>query len=167
MKGFMESRLLRELAEDQERGWTIIKTTSQATKWESKLVQSAPEAAARFEAEQGTALLERSKPLRECVNRYLQKLVIVDSSANGLLEIRKQADDITLGEADRLMASVAIQQIPKCEELYELACLCVLRYSLEVEGPGVSYFGQDPLENVALMWRIQLLVDKLLSHFER
>jgi hypothetical protein len=165
IKGIMESMPFLELGEDRERGWTIIESDEKAREWEQKLIGHAPGAVVQFAAEHGPALLESTRAARLAVHQYLQRLSVEDCATSALASLRQNVGDTTRDEADRLMNWAAVQQIPDHPELYELACLCLLRFSSEVEGQGITYFGQDPLENSQLMWRIQLLVDRLFSRF--
>ena len=165
-KGLMDLRPMIELGENPERGTTIIETDVKAQAWERKLIEYAPQEVSRFAAERGSALLETTKTARRSVAEYLKRVDLSDSAARALLTMWDGADETTCTEADRLMNWTAMQQIRGRETLYEMACLWVLRYSSEVDGACVSYFGQDPLENTDLMWRIQLIVDKLFTHFK-
>jgi hypothetical protein len=165
LKGLMETKLMSGIGEDPERGWTIVDSEYQARKLEQRLVQLAPSAVAEFAATHGSDLLAQTEAARKAANKYLSCIESYPSAEAALGNLRAISDETTVDEADRIMNWTAMRQLAGCPELYEIACLCLLNNSARVEGTDVAYFGQDPLENIQLMWRIQLIVDKLYTRF--
>jgi len=60
LKGLCESRLLIELASNQERGWTPIASTTDARAWEQSLAQMAPIKVTEIAKEYRASLLRRT-----------------------------------------------------------------------------------------------------------
>jgi hypothetical protein len=63
-KIFGDVKLLEELAEDSERGWTIIEDGIKARKWESRLAALGPVRAKEWADVRGPRLLEETIQLR-------------------------------------------------------------------------------------------------------
>lgn len=171
-KGLVETRLLMEVADVKElvdeygfwvpgRGQAIIETTERAKQWEEQLASVASERAAEMAADVGPELLERTKSARNAVGKYLECLSDIKEVGNQLRCLRQQAERPIVAEAERLANWPGVLQEVGTEEVYLMATLCILHFQHHVENTTGSFIGCDPLENEQLMWRIQLLVDKL------
>jgi len=158
-KGMCELELLAELATDPERGWAIVQTTEQAQEWERRVAEIAPAAARALAQRQGPALLARTAAARTTVEAHLKQLpgVAELDALKAWLLGRLEADAVAL--ARRLAAGPGVLQKAGAELVYELACLAIVLF--EVRSKGVAEAKLDPLGDRELMWRIQLLVDRL------
>lgn len=158
-KGMCELELLDELATDPERGWAIVQTTEQAHEWERRVAEIAPAAARALARRQGPALLARTARARAAVDAHLTKLpdaADLDALKTWLLG-HLETDGVALGH--RLADGPGVLQKAGAELLYEVACLAITLF--EVRSQGLAEARLDPLEDRELMWRIQLLVDRL------
>jgi len=158
-KGLCELHLVEEVAADKERGWTVMRTLEESREWARKLADVAPRAAAALAAEKGPALLARTVTARAAVEAYLKQLP--DAADLNVLTTwllgRLGGDGVAL--ARRLADGPGVLQNAGAEPLYEVACLAIVLF--EVGSQGLAEAKLDPLEDEGLMWRIQLLVDRL------
>ncbi len=166
IKGLMEMRLLDEIAEVEERGWTIVDSTEKAKEWEVQLARVAPLRAAEMAAEIGPEILDRTESARIAVGKYLGCLIDTADAGTQLQFLREQAEQSIVADAERLANWPGVLQVAGAEDQYLLATLCVLHFQRHVENPLCSFIGSDPLENDQLMWRIQLLADTFLADSE-
>lgn len=158
-KGMGELRLVEEVAADAERGWTVMRTVEESRQWAQKLAEVAPRAVSALATDKGPALLARTAAARAAVGAHLKQLpdtADLDALKTWLLG-RLDADGPAL--ARRLAEGPGVLQKAGAELLYEVACLAIVLF--EVRGQGSADAKLDPLEDRELMWRIQLLVDRL------
>jgi hypothetical protein len=158
VKGLSVSRLLVEIAIDQERGWSIIGTRAEADDWEQSLADVGPIAVTKFVSEVGGALLERTDAPRQFARDRLARLDPERGVSEQIAELERSMPSVLVAEARRLAAWPGVMQLAEAEEIYVLACLSVLQGNDHQFVPG-----QDPLSNDELMWRIQLAADGILS----
>jgi hypothetical protein len=151
-------RLLMEIAEDQERGWSIVESQAEAREWESRLVDVAPVRADQLTEERGDELLHRTEEARRAVKRYLVHLDLAKPVATQIEQLRHNADPKQLGVAERLAWWWHC-----AEDIFALSWLCIVSFEAEVEDPPKSFAVQNPNFNAELLWRIELIADKLLS----
>jgi hypothetical protein len=162
LKGLMKSQLLFEIAQVKERGWTKIYEAAEARAWEREFVAIAPRRAVELAAEAGAELLETTKSARNAAHAYLEHLDLSKPVPELLNEAISRVDSRRLAEAQKLAEAPAVLQVFGAQDIYLLACLCILEYEEEVEDVGTSFYGQKPIQNKQLMWRIQLIADRLL-----
>jgi hypothetical protein len=158
-KGMCELRLVEEVAGDAERGWTVIRTVDGSREWAQRVAEVAPRAATALAAEKGPALLARTAAARAAVEGYLKKLPdVADLEAlKSWLLGRLEGDRVAL--ARRLADGPGVLVKAGAELLYVVACLAIVLF--EIGNSSLSQVSFDPLEDRELMWRIQLLVDRL------
>jgi hypothetical protein len=156
VKGLSVSRLLVEIAIDQERGWSIIRT--KAEDWEQSLADVGPIAVTRFVSEVGASLVERTEGARQFARDRLARLDPERGVSEQIAEFERSMPSILVAEARRLAAWPGVMQVAEAEGIYVLACLCILHGNDHQSLPG-----QDPLSNDEWMWRIQLVADGILS----
>jgi hypothetical protein len=158
-KGMCELRLVDEVAGDAERGWTAMRSLEESREWARQLAGVAPHAATALAAIKGPALLARTAAARTVVESHLKQLPdIADLDALKVWLLgRLEADGEAL--ARRLAAGPGVLQKAGAELVYEAACLAIVLF--EVKNHGVAQAKLDPLGDRELMWRIQLLVDRL------
>jgi len=157
-KGLTEPRVLKEIAQDQERCWTIVRSTREAKLWEELLVRVAPTKVVELAAQQGSALLERTAMARRTAAGLLETL---DAQSGVAMEVDRLGTVLRpekVAEAERLASRLGIVQVPGAKLTYVLACLAVL----EGDKAG-SFVAQDPLLNNELLWQIELVADGILS----
>ena len=158
-KGMCEMETLAELATDAERGVAIIQTAGQAQEWEKGVARIAPTAARALAQREGAALLARTARARAAVEAHLTKLPVagdLDVLKTWLLG-RLELDGLNV--ARRLAKSPGVLQKAGAESRYEVACSAIVLF--EVRSQDLADAKLDPLENRELMWRIQLLADRL------
>ena len=63
-KGLIDQCVVLDVAEDQERAWTIIETEQEARRWEGQFAQIVPLRAAEYAEQHGPDLLQRTKKVR-------------------------------------------------------------------------------------------------------
>ena len=151
VKGLSESRLLGEVATDQDRGWSVIKTRPDADDWERSLARLGPVAVAQLASEVGAILLQKTEGARRVARDRLARLVPDRGVSNQIAEFGHAMPPGVVAEAERLATWPGVMQVSGAAEIYFLACLSV------VDGDDRrDLLGQDPLANDELMWRIQL-----------
>jgi hypothetical protein len=158
-KGMCELRLVEEVAGDAERGWTVMRSAEAWREWARRLAEMAPHAASILATEKGPALLARTAVARAAVEGHLKQLPDAADldTLKGWLLGRLDADGVA--SARRLAAGPGVLQKAGAEIVYEAACLAIVLF--EVRGQSVADAKLDPLGDRDLMWRIQLLVDRL------
>jgi len=159
----IESQLLIELGQVKERGWTIIEDDQSAKTWECALAEIGVVRAKEFADAHSHRLLELTENARLAANRYLGHLDQNRPVSESLSDLRQRASTGIGDEAKRLAYWPGVVQVARMQELYELVVLTILEYQQEVEPLLPPFYGQDPLMNTDLMWRIQLVADKLLA----
>jgi hypothetical protein len=161
-KGLVEMSLLDEIASDRERGWTLVETKEAALEWERSLAQVGPLRVRELAAEKGPDLLRRTEGARRASERYVDLL----AGSSDLDEIQerlgKLASTEQRGEATRLMRWPGVMRMVGAEGLYETVSLALVLFRSQVEEePGVIE-PADPVANQELMWRLQILADRLM-----
>jgi hypothetical protein len=158
VKGLSESRLFGEIATDRDRGWSVIKTRSEADDWERSLARLGPAAAAGWVSEVGAILLQKTEGARRVARDRFARLVPDEGVSSQIAEFERAMPPGVVAEAQRLATWPGVMQVSGAAEIYSLACLCVL------DGDDrQDLLGQDPLANEEMMWRIQLVADGILS----
>lgn len=150
-------RLLLEMAEVKDRGWTIISTEDKAKQWEEELVRTAPSLAREWAKSEGESILAGTQEARSAVRKYLERLHPVGDLKELNERLRRSANARTLSESDRMYSG----GVEGTETAHDIACLAVLLFSEELEN-GKSYFGCSSLDDTSLMQRIAILADRLL-----
>jgi hypothetical protein len=156
-RNLAEECLLTEIAQDQERGWTIVETQADAREWESQLVARGPLRAEQLTTERGEKLLQRTKKARQAVKRYLAHVNLTKPLAAQIAELRPNADPKQLGVAERLASWWGCE-----EDIFALAWLCIVSFEGQVEETPQSFAEQNPNFNSELLCRIELIADALL-----
>jgi hypothetical protein len=159
-KGMVEMHLLEELATDQERGWAVIESEKQITKWEQQLAEVGPRRARELALRKGYELLNRTESARRVVGSILVALpppTDLDALYRWLQERTPEAER---AEAARLAQWAGVMRLRGGEIVYHVAAL-----ALETLVHLESDLGRDPIENPELMWQIQLLVDRLVLRY--
>jgi len=151
-------KLLDEIAEDQQRGWTIITNETKGIEWESAVVRIGPDRAAEWADLRSQVILQSTLESRAAVERYL-RIIGSDSSIEDLRRVLLENCNSQLIEDAKQMQ---VGGVPGTEEAHELACLVVLAYSADVEN-GRSFIGINPWNNMTLMERIKILADRLID----
>jgi hypothetical protein len=157
-RSLAEEALLMELAENQERGWSIIKTDAAARDWESRLVSAALPNLERITLERGVPLLERTEQLRRAVSAYTARLDLTKPMPDLAGALNQHADPKLLGVAQRAAWDVGLD-----EDTYGLAWLCIISYEKVVEEQPTSFFRQNPYTNPELLSRLHLVADWIVS----
>jgi hypothetical protein len=152
-------RFLAELGEDQQRGWTMIEDDVKARQWEARLAEVGPVKAKEWAEARGPRLLQQTLQARSAANKYLALLRPAKNLAETLTALRNFGDRRVLDEAERLAACPLFGDGPDVESAYRVACHLIASHSDEVDGK--SWFGHDPVQDTALLERVEILADKL------
>jgi len=150
-------KLLDELAEDRERGWTIIRDVEKARKWERELVRIGPRRACEWAEFREKFLLESTEEVRTAVRKYLtivEPIIDIDHSYQRVFE---SCDDQIVDEAKRIEVGGVLG-----ERVYQLACLIILRHSEQAEN-GRSFLGCNAALDTDFTDRVKILADKLVQ----
>jgi hypothetical protein len=158
LKGTSESRLLIEIAGNQERGWTPIVSTTDARAWEQTLAQMAPMKVTELAEQHRTSLVRRTDEAREQARRNL-------TAFNANRPITTQVENLKIAmpgplaaEAERLTDCAGVVQRPGAREHYLLAALLLFN-----QDGSNKFIQQNPLLDNQLMWIVQLTADAILS----
>jgi hypothetical protein len=159
-KGLIEIEQVREINSEPDDGWSIIETVTAAKMWEERLANIAPARCERLASNVGAALLERTKNARRAVEAYLSHLPPAAPRQEAVKVLRSYCSEDQRTAVDRLRNWPGVLQVEGEEPSYEIAALLIVFFADAVEG-GVPGGLADPLQNVELMWRLQLLRDRL------
>jgi hypothetical protein len=153
-----EDRLLLDVADNQERGWSIVETDSAARSWEGKLAEIVPGKLAEFTREFGGELLRRTEDVRRSVKRYCAKLDLSKPIAVLIDELRPRGDSKLLGVAERC----AWEYHPDAEDIFGLAWLCIVAFEKEIEASPTGFALENSNFHLGLQCRMYLLADWLI-----
>lgn len=156
-KGLGDVKVLDEIAEDLERGWTIIVDDSKAREWEANLVRVGPERASEWARLRGNSILKDTEDIRNAIGKYLAIVGPFKDAEQLSQKVRQQSASCIVELANHLH----VGGVPGKEDTYQLASLIILRYSEEAEKR--SFLGTNPIHDLCLMDRIKLLADRLLD----
>lgn len=151
---------LVEIATDKERGWTLIESRGEAVDWENAFVAIAPAAASNLADRVGGSLIQRTTTYREEASQVLLTCDDADCVEVALDSARDKLSRELIEDAYRLAGWPGVVQLEDTEDIYLLSCCLLLGFT-----KGYQTAGEDPLENDALMWRIQLIADGLIDRF--
>jgi hypothetical protein len=152
--------LLEELAENVERGWTIITDENRAKQWESQLARIGASRARQWAQARGPAILKNTEDTRVAVKKYLARLQPATALSELLASIKRRSSPQIVADAERLCDCPGASGVEGTELAHELACYAILCFSEELEGK--SFRGIKPFDDSGLMDRIILLADRLL-----
>lgn len=154
-------QLLEELAEEPQRGWTIIDDDSKAKLWEQKLAAVGPVRAAQLAETLGKQLLQSTAPLRAIVKKYSDCLSRQMPLSQSLGLLKRNCNSEFVMEAQRLVDCPLFESEGLKALCYQLACHVISCNSATVESR--SFIGHDPEYDIELLDRIELLADRLLQ----
>lgn len=163
LKGLSESEVLLEVAEDRERGWTIVESSQKFRIWADHVARVAVEKASRFGDRVGSDLLRRTASIRRQAQRCIGKLIRMGSKEEAFERLTDESTETELQLAHCLSGWPGVMQVPQSELEYQLACLAVVKMLCNEKLPNPTEVSEMPLQNTQLMWQIQLIVDKLLD----
>jgi hypothetical protein len=152
-------QFLEEVGEDPQRGWTIIEDDGKAIQWESRLAEIGPIRAMEWANARGPQLLQDTAQARAAVAEYYNLLKPAESLEATLLEMKSTTRKQLAEDAERLSTCPLFRNGPDAELAYQIACQVILSHSERID--GTSYIGHDPMNDTALLERIEILVDKL------
>lgn len=160
-KGLIETEPLRELDAQPDQRWSIIATDDHARRWESQLLDVVLARVGDAVANLGPPLLARTGTARDAVARYLGRLPAASSAE----EVRQALLD-SCGSRERQIAArlrnwPGVLQFEGGEVAYDIATLLIARYGVELGDDQLRE--ADPLTSTELMWRIQILRDRVVT----
>lgn len=171
-----EWELLTDLAENKERGWTIIDTTEKAIAWEKKLAEVAPARLTELAREKGPNLLARTEHVRSQARAYLAFLGEIGDAHALLPRLRAMATPEQNAEVDRLVQRLAVVYIPNGDPVYKIVGLTLYLFSGKTERDanrflqsdvykkvyfGDQYLGKEPIGDKHMQQLIQMMADLL------
>ena len=157
-------KLLEELAENQERGWTIIEDDGKAREWEGRLAQIGPLRAREWAEAGGPKVLHDTAEVRAAADRYFTLVNPTNDLAQVLSNLKQTSSKRIADEAERFHACPILSGTTGTETAYQVACYLIARHSEELEGKSV--LGCNPMDD-ALMDRVIILANKLFNYDER
>ena len=154
-------QLLEELAEEPQRGWTIIQDDTKARLWEQKLASLGPMRAAQMAVNRGKQLLHETDQLRAIVKRY-EDCISGSMKLSQSLDLLKRncKDDLVL-EAERLFNCELFEKEGVRALCYQVACHIISCKSEAIE--SIDFMGHDPEKDPDLLDRIELLTDRMFQ----
>ena len=159
--GMLESRVLSDVAEDADRGWTMIRSATHAREWEHRFAEVGPKAVVQFSQEIAPELVRRTAAARRASTVYLRRIDSGRGLWRRIRELQERVGPECVLEAERMARSAMFWR--GAEDHYEVACLGILAYEGEVEPAERSWRGEDPRTCPQLMWRIQFIADELIA----
>jgi hypothetical protein len=153
-------RLIEVLADNKDRGWTVIDDANQAKYWERRLAAVAQQEVADWAAQVGPRILEQTRNARAAAVQYLERLRHAGGADEVLKQLQARASQRTADAAKRLFESPGGSGVAGTESAYRAACYALMLDAKEVE--VAEYLTVDSAAtNVEVMMRIHLLADRL------
>jgi hypothetical protein len=157
----MKRQCLVDIATDSQRGWAIIPSHSARLEWLAQLHHHAPLQIAKLHREHGPELDRLTWPARLAAGKY-HELFVGSGFASRADELLSALSPSVLDASKRMAERPGVLQVFGGQAVYELSCAIILHYQHQVEEGGLNYTGVNPSLDEQLMWRIQLLADRLL-----
>ena len=165
-RGLFEEQHLTELNTHEFRAYSMVEKKSVALAWEQQLVRVASDAATKFSNSHAQALLQRTVEVRDLVRQYEFKIPNSDSLFGLETSLKRKATAEQMHAASRLAEWPGVCLFRGGQVLYETACLVLISFAEEVDGRWDYFDTVDPLREPEIMWRIQMLTDRLLRKFD-
>jgi hypothetical protein len=156
-----------QVAEDKQRLWTIIESKSKAIEWERRLAEVAPELAIDLAKRQGDELLKNTEEVRRAAAVYLENIDRNITVVEQLERLHSNATEKLLRSAKQFAKSPVVVHVENAEDVYDLTCLCILRFQAIVEPARTSYLDENLLSNKHLGSLIEIVADELLHRYGR
>lgn len=163
-KGLGDTALIREIAADKTRGWTVLNRPADAAAWEENLARISHEKVCGFATDRGTELLNRTGPAREAVAKYLEQIAAAETAEKTEAMVRAQATGQQLAEAERILSRPGVRHAG-LEKAEVLAALILVMFASEIEPEIPLLLPSDPLRSESFLWRYLLLADRLATRF--
>lgn len=161
-KGLIELETIVDLPGVASRGHARIETKEEAIRWEENLARVAPQHVAALADRKGAALLEATAVVREVTAKYAVFLPAGLDATALRRWLEEQIRPQERAEAQRLAGWPGVLRFEGGEQLYGIASLALVAFAERVEKRQAPFQSTDPLEDQALMWRIQVLADTIL-----
>lgn len=165
MKGLAKTKLIRSIATDGQRGWSILGDVEEERGWVERLITALPAVLSELHAAEAYPLLAETASARQAVQKYAS--ILRSLLPHGVAPVswyKSLASNDAKRAADELSVA-GICNLRGQEQIYAIAVYLVAQYALEVEGASFSWnrtkFGL--LEERGLVHRLELIVDLLLN----
>jgi hypothetical protein len=155
------------LADDKQRLWTVVESQSKAVEWERRLAANAGELASDLAKREGPRLLKDTEEIVRAASAYLRQ---IDEGVNVVEQnklLRLEVTDEGRRVAKQFGMSPIVVHVDHAADVYELTCLCILRFQAEVESTRPSYLDQNLAINKHLACLIEIVADELLHRYRR
>jgi hypothetical protein len=150
-----------------EAGWFEPRSRDEAQQWLKEVAVAAPALTVKMIAEHGLNLLADTGEARAAADAYLRLGFLLERSLEtSIADLRKRATTEQVNLAERLVTSSSIMKLENGEQIYIAAALSMVVFGDEVEGRSTPFDVKAPVMDRPLVWRIQLLADRLLRHHE-
>jgi hypothetical protein len=164
-RGLFEERHLSEVDTHEFRAYSNIENKEDALAWEKRLGQVASDAVLACARAQAQGLLQRTARVRDLIDRYESTIGSNESLDNLETLLKRKATAEQLQAAAKLAEWPGVCQFRGGQVLYEIACLMLILFAEKVEAKPDFFAKSDPLLELEVMWRIQVLTDRLLRRF--
>lgn len=160
-KGLIETERLPEVDDDRDHHRSMVHSGTDAERWEASVARVAPRKCVECSVRLGPELLARTEPARLAVARYLSQLPSGLAARDARDWLYGKSSSEQRVAANRLRRWPGVLQVEGAELVYEVAALLVMRFASVAESQQALEVSADPLRTPELMWRIQLLRDRL------
>jgi len=162
-KGLTENLLVEEVASDTDRGWTIIKSKDDLSKWLQSVAEIAVPKLNQIAAELAKTIVGNCEESLERAKSCIVAVERVTSVEAMLLTLKANATEDERRVAERIVEWPGVVQLADSRTTYEVATLLVLQNLYKSRLPNPLNTTEMPLENTNLMREIQLVADSLLQ----
>lgn len=163
LKGLSENELLLDVAQNRERGWTIVERDQQLGEWAKSVASVGVPSVRRFADRVAAELLGRTECARVKASRCFSELKGLGAPSEVYQLLMNSSSRAELDLSQRLSEWPGVMQISGSEFEYRLACLAVVKIVRRNDLPDPSNVEDMPLQNPQLMWEIQLMADRWLG----
>jgi hypothetical protein len=155
-------RLINEVAENAERGQTIIRSKEKAIEWEQRLAAIAPDLSSAWAESEGPAILASNQEVRSIADAYAKQLDSKMPCSKLLEHLRSIASQHSVEVAENIFNSGG--RGPRgTEDAYALACVAIVHFVGVVEPHRASLVSANPLCDPDLQDRIHQVADRFLA----
>jgi hypothetical protein len=158
-RGLSERFCVLDVASNKERGQTELKTSREAELWLRHLIQVLPEKINDVRKQFAPAIYARTSEARSACQHYLRHIGFPCSAKDAIRNLKASEEQAI--EAN-LILSHEVGWLAN-QTFHYAAVLAILCLYKQVE-PKVEFQFQDPRKDIPLMWRIQIIADRLMAH---
>lgn len=167
VKGLGRVEHVTLLDSDKDLAFSNIETTREARVWERNLLDFVCHENTSRSVHDGMKLnIDLMNAVRHA---HLYEDLMKVSSQSSIEEIKAMlfslADKRQILTMERICEWIGVVRVQRAEEVYASAVLGIVLNYKDVEKTKESIHDLDPLMDIFLFWRIQILTDRLISRF--